>query len=286
MTTLGALAARATARLSAAGVEDPRTDARLLLAAALGLRSQDLMLYPERPVAAGEVARAEALIARRAGREPVSRILGRRGFWTLDLALGPDTLDPRPDTETVVEAVLAQRPDRRAPLRIVDFGTGTGCLLLALLSEYPQARGLGIDVSPGAVAVAEANARTNGLADRAAFRVGDWGNGVEDDFYDVAVSNPPYITEAEMAALDPEVLEYDPRRALVAGPDGLEAYRRLIPDLWRVLRPGGLAALEVGKGQAERVASLLRDAGFARPWNRSDLAGVERCVGADMPQRG
>lgn len=283
MITLGELAVRATARLAEAGVEDPRTDARLLLAAALDLRPHDLMLYPERSVEGDAVARAEGFIARRAAREPVSRILGQRGFWTLDLALGPDTLDPRPDTETVVEAVLERMPDREAPLRLVDFGTGTGCILLALLSEYPNARGLGIDISPGAVEVAAANARANELAGRAVFQAGDWGNGLESDFYDVAVSNPPYITEDEMATLAPEVLDYDPHRALVAGCDGLEAYRRLIPDLWRILRPGGLVALEVGKGQAEGVAGLLAQEGFVSLWNRADLAGVERCVGARKP---
>lgn len=285
MTTLGEVAQGAARRLAEAGVEDPRTDARLLVTAALGLRPQDVLLYPERVLAAEEAARVEALVARRAAREPVSRILGRRGFWTLDLAVGPDTLDPRPDTETVVETVLEALPDRAAPLRIIDFGTGTGCILLALLSEYPNASGLGVDISPGAVAVAEDNARANGLAGRAAFRVGDWGNGVEDGFWDVAVSNPPYITVAEMATLEPEVLDHDPHRALVAGDDGLTAYRRLAPDLHRVLRPGGLAALEVGRGQAGRVGALLREAGFETPWNRRDLGGVERCVAARKASR-
>jgi release factor glutamine methyltransferase len=284
--TLGGLAAAAAERLAAAGVEDPRADLRLLLAAALDLRPHDLTLSPERPLTAAEAARAEAVIARRQAREPVSRILGRRGFWTLDLALGPDTLDPRPDTETVVEAVLAAEPDRQRPLRIVDFGTGTGCILLALLSEYPRASGLGVDLGAGAVAVAAANAAAAGLAGRAAFHCGDWAEGLDSGSFDVAVSNPPYIAEAEMATLAPEVRDHDPRRALVAGADGMDAYRRLIPQMHRVLVAGGLAALEAGQGQAGRIGALLVQAGFAAPGNRRDLAGVERCVTARRPERG
>ena len=268
------------ARLSDAGIADARRDARLLVAHALGLEPQRLLIDGDRLLGSADLVALEAVAARRCAREPVSRIIGSRGFWTLDLTLTPDTLDPRPDTETLVEAVLAARPDRQAPLRMLDFGTGSGCILLALLSEYPAAQGLGIDIAPGAVAAAEANARRNGLDQRARFQCGNWAEGLSGPF-DVIVSNPPYITDAEMAGLEPEVTRYDPPRALVSGPSGLEDYQRLIPALPALLAPGGLVALEVGHTQAQAVSALLVASGFDAPWTRQDLGGIARCVVAE-----
>jgi release factor glutamine methyltransferase len=230
---------------------------------------------------AGEALPAEAAaryaghLARRAGHEPVSRILGHREFWSLDFALGPATLDPRPDSETLVEAALAACPDR--PLRVLDLGTGTGCLLLAVLHDRPAAFGLGVDRSEAAAGTARANARALGLADRAAFLVGDWATALDARF-DLILSNPPYIPEAEIAALDPEVRDHDPHLALSGGADGLDAYRDLAVALPGLLVPGGTAVVELGIGQAADVAALFRAAGLDITATPHDLAGIPRCL--------
>jgi release factor glutamine methyltransferase len=203
--------------------------------------------------------------------------VGRREFWSLPFEVTEETLDPRPDSECLVETVLARIPDRRAPLRILDLGTGTGCLLLALLHELPQARGFGVDISPGACEAAARNALSLGLDRRAAFAAGDWGAGVA-GAYDVIVTNPPYIRVAEVAGLDPEVRDFEPRRALDGGSDGLAAYRALAPDVARLLAPEGFAAFEIGLGQAEAVASVLRPHGLAPLAVARDLQSRERCL--------
>ncbi|ANC92457.1 peptide chain release factor N(5)-glutamine methyltransferase [Azospirillum humicireducens] len=280
---LRTLRAQAEARLREAGVDTPELDARYLLEHALTLTRTDFVTKAEQTIPDDDAARALALVERRAAREPVGRILGHREFWTIDLALNPDTLEPRPDTETVVEAVLAAIPDRKAPLRLIDFGTGTGCILLALLSELPNATGLGVDLSPLAVEGAAGNAERNGLADRARFQTGDWAKGIGDRF-DIVVSNPPYIPSADIATLEPEVRQHDPLRALDGGPDGLEPYRILAADLSRLLVPGGLAAFEVGQGQAEDVAALVEAQGLGETAILCDLGGVKRCVRARKAQ--
>ncbi|NUB15985.1 peptide chain release factor N(5)-glutamine methyltransferase [Azospirillum brasilense] len=260
-----------------AGVDTPDLDARLLVEQALGLTRHDLFTRANDPVPEPDAAHLLALVERRAAREPVGRILGHREFWTIDLALNPDTLEPRPDTETLVEAVLKALPDRNAPLRLLDLGTGTGCILLALLAELPNASGLGVDLSPGAVAAATENAARNGLAERVRFQTGNWGTGLDERF-DVVVSNPPYIPSADIAALDPEVREHDPLRALDGGADGLDAYRIIAAQTPDLLQPGGLAGLEVGQGQAADVTGLLAAAGLEPAGVFRDLGGVERCV--------
>ncbi|MHA1151606.1 MAG: peptide chain release factor N(5)-glutamine methyltransferase [Alphaproteobacteria bacterium] len=270
----------AATRLAAAGVDDPRRDARLLIAAAIEAGPERLFAEPERILDGAEAARIEASIARRAAREPVSRILGRRGFWSLELEITPDTLDPRPDSETLVAAVLERIGAQGlvgAALSILDLGTGSGCLLLALLSELPAATGLGLDISAAALEVARRNARKLGLSHRARFTVGDWGAGL-DESWQLIVSNPPYITEGEIAALAPEVARYDPRLALTAGSDGLDAYRKLLPRAARLLEEGGMLALEVGCGQQEAVTALLAATGFIPLGRYRDLAGIERCL--------
>lgn len=260
-----------------ADIDQPRMDARLLTAHAAGVRPQDILMYGERPLNADQWMTVQTLCCRRCQHEPVSRIIGQRGFWTLDLSLNADTLDPRPDTETLIEAVLDAEPERPRPLRIIDFGTGTGCILLALLSEYPNARGLGVDISPQAVAMARHNAQANGLAERATFMAGDWGQGIDGPF-DVLVSNPPYIAEAEMAGLDRDVTAYDPYRALVSGPTGFEAYETLIPQMAALAAPGALLGLEAGAGQAARLLDLLKTNGCDTVWTRPDLGGILRCT--------
>lgn len=285
--TLRRLRRSLEARLTAAGVDTPELDARLLLQEASGLSRDRLLIDADRPVADAAAARAWALIERRAAREPVSRILGRREFWSLEFALDSSTLDPRPDSETVIETALAAIPDRAAPLRLLDLGTGTGCLLLALLRELPHATGIGLDISPAAVAAAAGNAASLGLADRAVFLAGDWRDGlgprlsgavVDGAVFDVVVANPPYIPDAEIAGLQPEVRAFDPHAALAGGADGLDAYRALAPQLAGVLSPGGVVVFEVGAGQAPAVAALLAAAGLAVSGTARDLAGVERCV--------
>jgi release factor glutamine methyltransferase len=266
----------AAARLAASGIPDSRLDARLLAAAVLGVDPKALFGRPEFPLSPDQSARLDAFVARRAAREPVSRIIGRRGFWTLDLMLGPDTLDPRPDSETLVEAVLA-RIDRAAALSILDFGTGSGCLLLALLSELPAATGLGVDVSAGALEIARTNAEACGLAARCRFALGDWGRGLT-GFFDAIVANPPYIADGDIAGLAPEVRVWDPHAALAGGADGLDAYRALAPEIARLLAAGGLTVVEVGAGQARAVTDLLAAAGLAVEGSVRDLAGIERCV--------
>lgn len=283
--TLAEAVAAAGERLAAAGVEEPRRDARLLVCRLLGGGPELLLGRPERELSDAETRRIEAAVARRAAREPLSRILGEREFWSLPFALNAATLDPRADSETLVAAVLAQVSDRRAPLRLLDLGTGTGCLLLALLSELPQAEGCGIDLSAEAVAQAAANAEGLGLAGRASFRRHSWDDGLAalGPAWDVIVSNPPYIATGDLAGLAPEVAGYDPAAALDGGADGLAAYRALIPAAAAVLQPGGLLALEIGRGQADEVEGLLLEAGLALLGRASDLAGIERCLLAASP---
>lgn len=277
MTTIGAALAEATARLAAAGIDSARLDARLLLAAATGRSVEQIVARPEHAMSPREIEALETLVARRARREPVSQLLERREFWSLDLITTRDTLTPRPDTETLVETALRLFPDRGRALRVLDLGTGTGCLLIALLKEFPAATGIGTDVSPAAAAVAARNATAHRLENRATIIVGCWDDAIDGTF-DLIVSNPPYIATAELTGLDPEVALYEPRHALDGGADGLEAYRELAPRVARRLAPGGLALFEVGLGQAADVESIATAAGLQVYGRACDLAGRERCV--------
>jgi release factor glutamine methyltransferase len=224
--------------------------------------------------AAGDAAVLDSFVARRLAGEPVDRITGSRGFWTLDLAVEPAVLSPRADTETIVRAAL----DRLGPARrILDLGTGSGAILLALLAELPEARGVGVDVSPEALAVARRNADLSGLAARAAFLEGGWDAALGQRF-DLVVSNPPYIPTGDIAGLDPEVRDHDPHLALDGGADGLDAYREILPLLPRLLTEDGSAVLEIGFGQGEDVARLSAEAGLTVLEIRPDLGGVPRAV--------
>ena len=254
----------------------PRLDARLLLAAALDLSATALLGDLAAPVPPSAAAAFAALTARRAAREPTALILGRREFWSLDLAVSPATLIPRPDSETLIEAALAAFAGRAAPARILDLGTGTGCLLLAALTEFPAAFGIGIDRSPAAAALARDNAARLGLGERAAVFAGDWAAALAGRF-DLVLANPPYIPSADIPDLMPEVASHEPRAALDGGPDGLAAYRAILADLPRLLRPGGVAVLELGEHQAAPVAALAAHAGL-RATTRADLGGIARAL--------
>lgn len=257
----------------------PALDARLIVAHALGIAPDRLVLEPDRPVPPAAAAVAERLLARRLAGEPVARLLGEKEFWSLPFRLSPETLVPRPETETLVAAVLdllGAEGRRNAPLRLVDLGTGSGAILLALLSELPAAHGVGIDLAAGALAVASGNAARLGLAERAAFVRASWLDAVSGPV-DVIVANPPYIESAAIAGLPPEVARFDPLLALDGGPDGLDPFRAIVADSPRVLAPDGWLAVEVGAGQAEAVAGLgARNALRARIWR--DFAEIERVV--------
>lgn len=277
MTAVAALLRDAGRQLAAAGIEGAPREARLLMQEAASLAIAAQVADPDRTIDAAAAGRFLALVARRAAREPMAQILGHREFWSLEFRVTADTLDPRPDSETLVQAVLARIADRDAALRLLDFGTGTGCLLLALLHELRNASGVGIDISAAALAVAEDNARGLGLDQRAEFCLGDWDAGLASAF-DIILSNPPYIASAEIADLQPEVARFEPRCALDGGPDGLAAYRRLLPAAARLLKPGGLAAFEIGHGQAESVAGLGRGSGLRHLGTECDLGSVARVV--------
>jgi release factor glutamine methyltransferase len=275
--TLGAILAEAAAALSTAGFDEPRRRARRLVAGSLELSPTELLSHPERGLERREAGRARRMLGRLIEGEPLSRVLGRREFWGLSFALSADTLDPRPESETLVEAVVARIADRSARLNFLDLGTGTGCLLLALLSEYPAAIGIGADIVAGAVLTARSNAAALGLADRARFFVGDWGAALSGRFAAI-VANPPYIASAALADLPPEVGRYDPRRALDGGEDGLVAYRLIAADLPALLAPGGVFAVEVGAGRARAAAAIFEGRGLIVDGIERDLAGAERCV--------
>lgn len=262
--------------LEAAGVETPIIDARLLLQAAAGVGRVDIVTDPQRALPEGAWARLEALLTRRIAREPVAYILGAQGFWTLDLLVGPDVLIPRPDTEALVRAALDASAHIAAP-RVLDLGVGSGAVLLAILAERPEATGVGIDVSPAALKVAQANGERVGVAGRVEWREGRWTEGLEPAF-DLIVSNPPYIPSGDIAGLQPEVAQHEPHLALDGGPDGLDAYRAIFPEFARLLSPMGAFAVEIGIGQADDVTALAVDAGLEPRGRVRDLGGRERVI--------
>jgi len=263
--------------LSAAGIPNPRLEARLLASHVLGMTIEMIMGYPERPVAHEYKAELEIAVGRRARREPLAHIVGHREFWSLPFCVTPNTLVPRPDTESLVEAVLEWLDDSKAGVRILDLGTGTGCILLSLLAELPMAWGVGVDASVDALHVARQNADTLGLANRAEYVRSDWANAVKGDF-DIVISNPPYIADGDIVSLEPEVARFEPRLALSGGTDGLDAYRAIVPQLGRLLAPRGAAFLEIGAGASADVTKLIRNHSFEHIEIKDDFAGVPRCV--------
>ncbi len=264
------------------GIEDPKREAGITLSAASNVSPIALIVAPREPLGSA-ARRVEEFAARRAAGEPLSRIVGKREFWGLELAISPQVLDPRPETETIVEASLRLLGDRREePLRVLDLGVGSGALMCALLSEFAHARGVGVDISAGAANVARSNIEACGLAERAEIRLGDWTRGLEGPF-DLIVSNPPYIRSADLLRLPREVRNFDPRLALDGGADGLDAYRRILPGSRSLLSGGAWLIVEIGASQAADVLAIAERCGFVDASTEKDLSGLDRVVVARSP---
>jgi release factor glutamine methyltransferase len=267
----------ARAALTKAGIEDAALDSKLFVLAAWDSRESSVHLLPDVQGNDLQMSRLHRDVLRRAAHEPTAYILGRREFWSLNFKVTSDVLIPRPDSETLVSHALDLSPSRDHPYAVLDLGTGSGCLLLSYLSERPNATGLGIDASAAALAVARENAAELGLSGRARFAIGDWGDGVDARF-DLILCNPPYIGERELGDLAVEVRDHEPHGALFAGRDGLSAYVRIVPQVRGLLRPGGVAVIESGKGQAGAIAGLCAAQGLEVIGIRDDLGGIARSI--------
>ena len=265
----------AALRLRDAGVESPRAEARLLLAHAMGVRREDIIsgAYPDEAA----LTRFHAAVERRIAREPFAYIVGRREFFSLDFAVGPGVLIPRPESELLIEEALRRFPRPDKPLRVLDLGTGSGCLLLAFLAERPKAEGLGIDRSDVALGYARRNAGRLGLAGRARFLRGNWTESVHARF-DLIFVNPPYVKSGDIHSLAPEVGVHEPASALDGGIDGLDAYRQIAPSLPELLSPSGCAFVEIGEGQAEAVSTIYANANLVVDGTVTDFARIHRCL--------
>lgn len=265
-------------RFTEAGLDTPELDARIFVRHYLDLTDADL-ITGQGASTQEQMNALEKAVERRVNREPVSRIIGYREFWGMRFKVTPDTLDPRADTERLVEMAveaLKQNP----PRKILDLGTGSGCILLALLKEFPISTGIGIDINPGAVDVSRENMENNGLSDRADFRIGNWTSELKesDGPFDLIVSNPPYIPESDIAHLSPEVRNHDPILALVGGEDGLDAYKILITEIKKFLSPQGICLLEIGQNQDRDVVRLVEEAGLVVRRIGADISGILRVV--------
>lgn len=276
----------AAARFMQAGLANPKLDASLLLAHVLGIPRVRLVLEQEREITPSQAAEFEKYVTRREKSEPIAYITGKKEFWSLDFIVTRDTLIPRPDSETLVEAALKRAENIAQALEatqsltdigILDIGTGTGCLLIAILKSFPQAHGVGVDISEPALRVARMNSENHGTGKRVQFIKSNWCDEVNGTF-DLIISNPPYIAQGDAAHLMKDVAAYEPASALFSGEDGMDSYREISRCLQAKLNPGGYALLEVGQGQAEHVARMLEEQGFAIDEIRNDLSGIPRCV--------
>ncbi|MDP1632281.1 MAG: peptide chain release factor N(5)-glutamine methyltransferase [Caulobacter sp.] len=264
-------------RLKAAGIDQPAIDARLMLEAAAGVSRLEIVTDPYRELTPEQTAVYDGYLDRRARREPASLILGRKAFWKIMLNVSSAVLTPRPDTEVIVDEVLKAFPETMT-FNILDLGVGSGAILLSILAERPAAKGLGVDISEDALAVARENAANLDLDGRTALLRGDWTAGLGDAGFEVVVANPPYIPTAVIDTLEPEVRDHDPRLALDGGPDGLAPYRLLAPEILRVLKPGGMFAVEIGHDQSAAVEALFREAGASGVRTIQDLGLRDRVV--------
>ncbi len=277
---LGEIFAFSVHRLTEVGIEAPRLDARLLIAEVIGKNPSFILMHEDFLPSKEECEKINSFISRRAGHEPVSRIIGRRDFWKLSFAINEETLDPRPDSETLIETVIRAFSSSDRALRILDLGTGSGCLLLALLSELKNATGTGIDISPKAIAAATENAAGNNLSSRSTFITGGWNdlNGLNLRNFDIIISNPPYIPSADISGLAPEVKNFDPSAALDGGEDGLNAYREIAAVLPFILAESGHFFCEIGQGQEKDVCRIFTAFGLQHIETNKDFAGIVRCL--------
>ncbi|MDI1365904.1 MAG: peptide chain release factor N(5)-glutamine methyltransferase [bacterium] len=264
-------------RLKDAGIEQPAIDARLMLEVAADVTRTEIVTDPYRMLTVQQWETLDDYLTRRARREPVSHIIGRKGFWKILLQVNKNVLTPRPETEVIVDEVLKAFPENMA-FNMLDLGVGSGTILLAVLAERPAAKGLGVDVSEEALAVARENAANLDLNTRCALLRGDWTAGLGDAGFDLVVSNPPYIASHIIETLEPEVRDHEPRVALDGGPDGLDAYRQLAPEILRVLKPAGMFAVEIGYDQSADVEALFRQAGAGDVRTIKDLSTHDRVV--------
>jgi len=267
----------ATARLKEGRIDSPSIDSRLLLEVAANCSRTDILTDPYRAMTPDQMSMLDGYVERRLKREPVSRILGRKGFWKIMLNVTPDVLSPRPDTEAILDVVMLAFAPHES-FTMIDLGTGSGAILLATLAERAAAKGVGTDISTEALAVARENAANLDLDNRCDFIRTEWATGFGDHSFDLVVSNPPYIPSDDIPGLDPEVRDHDPLLALDGGPDGLVAYRELAPEIMRILRPGGTFAVEIGWDQGPQVKSLFEQAGFANVIVVKDLSDRDRVV--------
>lgn len=258
-------------------IETASLDARILLEFVLGVNREQLLFLLDSAITFEQYQRLETLVEKRSKRQPIAQLIGKREFWGMNFVVSKDTLDPRPDTETLIEYVLEKVANRAEALRILDLGTGTGCLLLSLLSELPLAKGVGVDFSNNALLVAKENALALGFADRTEFMLGDWCEGLEGRF-DIILSNPPYIPSAVIPTLEPEVSVYEPKLALDGGEDGFSCYRKILQALPKLLSEDGLAAFEFGLGQEKGLRELAEASGFEVIGIRKDLSGLARSI--------
>tara|TARA_B100000315_G_scaffold254809_1_gene296654 strand:- start:2167 stop:3033 length:867 start_codon:yes stop_codon:yes gene_type:complete len=275
--TIGAIYQQLSDELAAAGIEEPRLEARMLLSFAADIEQSRIIGYPEDQLAPETIAKLAEIAARRKTGEPIAYITGQKEFWSLNFKVSRETLIPRPDSETLIEAVLGELPDKNASLKLLDLGTGTGCLLLALLSELPNATGLGLDINPEACDIAQVNAEILGLTSRVTIQQGDWMTGLDGEF-NIIISNPPYIIESEIAALEPDVNQFEPRLALSGGIDGLAAYRSIAAQCKAHLPPHGLLAVECGMGQVADIKEIFLNNNLMVKSIHQDIANVERCI--------
>ncbi len=282
MPTVGSVLRQTIRQFADAGIETAQLDARLLVADVLGVESGQLIWHDNQEMASSVMGRLASHAKKRLCNEPVSHIIGRREFWKDVFIVSTDTLVPRPDSETLVSAVLELAGPADGPLTILDLGTGSGCLILSLLREFPEALGVGVDISPAAIDVARRNGQHLGLADRAEFVVSDWFSKVKGTF-DIVIANPPYIVDKHIDELDPDVRDFEPRIALAGGPDGLNSYRSIARPLREVLKRHGIAAVEVGADQAAAVCEIFEEAGFCIGDVKQDLAKRDRCVLLHQP---
>ncbi|MDB2415008.1 peptide chain release factor N(5)-glutamine methyltransferase [Rickettsiales bacterium] len=277
MSNIGQVLKSAKELLNKASITSYAIDAELILMHVLDISRERIIGYPETEISDDKKNEFEEMLRRRINREPISHIIGKREFWGMEFKVTNKTLDPRPDSETIIEAVLDNIKDRNKDLKILDLGTGTGCLLLSVLSEYKNAQGVGIDISYDAIKVANYNSIKLGLAKRVGFVVGMWAEAIDCNF-DVIISNPPYIRCNDIEHLQAEVSKYEPISALDGGEDGFSCYRQIAPYIRKMLNPAGIAVIEHGIGQESEITKILVNSGFESVNYRSDLSGISRCI--------